>query len=116
MRSYYKKIRETIIPDIQVKMLDLCLSDNTSQMFIPTTPSAQRQISINTDNLYQEIINTRLKNKKLSRACKNKLLYESVTMEIIDLKEPVPLYEILSTKIVPITLRKHLLYGHTGAG
>lgn len=106
--SHDSFIRKSIVPDIQVRLLTICLSDNENGIF-----TTQRGEDILCDNnfVFKEIISNRINSQHIPLTQRKKLLYE------ISKNKKDNFYEALEDyNILPITMRKHMLIKSPRAG
>ena len=87
------KIRTNVIPDIQVKILALCLNENENGI-IPRINNETNLLDYRADQVFQETIKNKIEKQK----------------NIITLELKKSLVNKLSDfEVLPITMRKHLL-------
>lgn len=118
MRSKSAILRKTIIPDIQVKLLDLCLSDNENGILIPITKRESKNIEFRADWALQDVITSRIKQKQecLPLVIRKRQLYEEAIRKNKEEKLKHGLKQLFEFTNVPIIMRKYLLYQQAGAG
>ncbi len=110
------QIRECIIPDISVKILNLCLSDDENGILMPITQRKSKTMDFRADWALQSVIKERIENKTLPLVLRKKQLYEN-RKKLDDLeKKSNGLEDLLQTGCAPFLLRKHLLYQQCRAG
>lgn len=94
------KIRTEVIPDLQVKILALCLSDDENGIN-PRISTDTKLLSYKADEILRETIQNKIKKSK-----------QAIASELnFGLMDKLAQYEVL-----PITMRKHLLYKDCRAG
>ena len=102
------EVRKSIIPDIQTKLLALCLSDDENGVIIPVTQRESRILNYQADYVLKEVIQERIKNNSniLPLALRKKQIYEKSLKEA----QKNSVYKQLEEySVIPISLRKHLL-------
>lgn len=108
-------IRESVIPDIQVKILALCLDDNENGILLSSTQRVSKSMDFRADWALRDIITTKIQNqqKAIPLTLRKKMLYDNTLKETKSLSiiEKLSDYEIL-----PINMRKLLLYKDCRAG
>ena len=62
MLSLENNIRKEIIPDVQTKILELCLSDDENGLFIQSTKRKSQVLEFRADWALKDIISERIKN------------------------------------------------------
>ena len=109
------KIRDAIIPDIQVKLLALCLSDDENGILTSTQRKAN-SLDFQADIALRDLINQRINNnsKALPLVMRKRQLYEKRIKESKEENDIIKRLEDFTT--VPLMLRKHLLYKESRAG
>lgn len=78
-KMYFESnVRKEIIPDVQMKMLELCLSDDENGIFMPSTKRKSQVSDFRADWALKDIISERIKNSQrpLPLALRKKKLYE----------------------------------------
>lgn len=102
----YGHIRKSIIPDIQVKMLELCLSDGENGIMPCCTERIPKGIDYRTDSVLREVILQRIDqhSKLLPLTQRKKELYNIHKKNSVNFLEKLSVYNNL-----PIFMRKHLL-------
>ena len=108
-------IRKSVVPDIQVKILELCLSDEENGLLMPSTKRHSNSIDFRADWALKEIISSKIENQKkgVPLVLRKKQLYD----KSINHNKISDIYDrIYNIRILPITIRKHLLYKDCRAG
>lgn len=111
-------IRDSVIPDLSVKLLNLCLSTNENEILIPQTQRENCDLNFQADITLKEIITQKINNesKGLPLALRKKKLYEKIILESKKEKKENDFEDIFTLEVVPITMRKHLLCRQCRAG
>ena len=118
MQEQSAHIRESVIPDISVKLLNLCLGPDENGVLMPPTHRTARSLEYRADVTLKEMIAQRLCDKKeaLSLAIKKRKIYEITENNPEDLNKSNDFDKLFSLGVVPINLRKHMLYHQCRAG
>ena len=114
MREQKPIIRDMVIPDIQVKILKLCLGEDENGIVTSRAPSKIPIETHRTDIALKEIISRKIREheENISLDLKKKAIYDVSANDIFNDK----LNMLFPSDVVPITMRKHLLYVRTRAG
>ena len=114
------KIRDSVIPDVSVRLLELCLSNDENGIFIPSTQRSSKKLDFRGDWALQEIINERIKKEHTQVAIplvlRKRELYKKINSNTSNEQKSQKIEELLSSGKTPITLRKLLLYKQSRAG
>ncbi len=112
------KIRKSIIPDIHVKLLDLCLSEDENGILMPITKRDSKSMDFRMDWALQDVITSRIKQKTecIPLVIRKRQLYEEAIKKDKEEKLKHNLELLFESKNVPITKRKYLLYQQARAG
>lgn len=118
MRSKNTILRKSVIPDIQVKLLDLCLNDDENGILMPITKRESKNIEFRADWALQDVITSRIKQKYecVPLVIRKRQLYEESVKKDEEEKLKHSLEQLFEFKNVPITKRKYLLYQRARAG
>lgn len=110
-------IRDNVVPDIQVKMLKLCLSDDENGIVIPTS-RLYNNLEYRNDYVFREILADRINAKQtLLPLTIRKIKIYTNTLKELEVANLIEKIENMSTNgQVPITMRKYLLYNQCRAG
>ena len=110
------RIREAIIPDISVKLLNLCLGEDENGILMPITQRKTKDMDFRADWALQNVIKERIEKKALPLVLRKKQLYEnSIICLEIEKKQPSLDY-LFKNGPAPIMMRKHLLNLNSRAG
>lgn len=114
MQVQSQHIRRPIVPDISVKLLDLCLSPDESGILMPPVQRRSKMLEYCADLTLKELISQRLKDKEAAvpLVMRKRNLYEKSKAA----EKEEPLEEVFFSKVAPITMRKHLLHKQCRAG
>ncbi len=117
MPAKEESVRKMIIPDISVKILDLCLSDGENGISAVTTQRESGVSDYRCDSVLQEVISLRITEgyKALPLTLRKRKIYEDTLKEQKELLQNC-IDNMLQNGIAPIILRKHLLCKHSMAG
>ncbi len=117
MHERSRHIRNFIVPDISVKLLDLCLSSDENGILMPPIHRRTKMIDYRADVTLKEMIEQKLKDKELMLplTLRKRKLYEISVCKKKNCSEN-KLEEMFSSGVVPITMRKHLLCKQCRAG
>lgn len=112
------RIRESVIPDLSVKMLNLCLEDEEISVLFPPTSRATRTMEYRADVTLKELISEKIKDSSnaLPLSLRKKKLYQKTTEEIQNQVAASVIENLRSLQVVPIMMRKHTLYEQCRAG
>lgn len=118
MRSRSAILRKSVIPDIQVKILDLFLNDDENGILMPITKRESKNIEFRADWVLRDVITSRIKQKQecLPFVIRKRQLYEEAIKKDNEEKLKHDLARLCEFKNVPITMRKYLLYQQAKAG
>ena len=102
-------IRESVIPDIQVKILKLCLHDNENGVLTPSIDLTTRTPEYRTNLILQEVIKSKIEKQKkaIPITLRKKYLYQN---SLKNHTKNILTEKFSQYQIVPITMRKHILY------
>ena len=108
LRARY--IRSAVIPDMQVRLLNLCLNDDENGMQAYVTYRESTSINWHSDSILQEIISDRISNKAtlLPIAQRKRKIYEDAVKQ--KEQEADNFWKTVNNLgAMPITVRKYLL-------
>lgn len=112
MRFDETAIRKSVIPDIQVKLLKLCLNEDENGIIMPITERDSHNLDFRADCVLQEVIIGKIKQKQenLPLVIRKRRLYEDTLKKEKEERLKQNFEKLLDTKTVPIKMRKYLLY------
>ena len=114
MQKEMMHIRKSIIPDISVKFLDLCLSADENGILMPPLHRESKMMEYRADIALKELISQKLRSRELAipLAMRKRQLY----MNSRNSKSSGDLDDLFVSGTVPIFMRKHLLCRQSRAG
>ena len=111
-------IRKSIIPDSSVKLLELCLSDDANEFWMPTTQRSTKTMEYRSDVTLKELITQKIQsqNQALTSQQRKKVFTKNAIRDALVEKDMISFCKIFPIGLAPITMRKHLLYQQSRAG
>ena len=111
-----KYIRRSVIPDISVKILKLCLDESENDFLFSCTRRPSGNFEYLNDIVLREVITEKICNKRdfVPITLRKKHLYEKIKNEQSCTENK--LVYLNNMTCVPITMRKHILYSQVQAG
>lgn len=112
MHFFKTAIRESVIPDIQVRLLKLCLNEDENGIILPITKRDSHNMVFRADWVLQEVISDKIKQKQenIPLVIRKRRLYEDALKKEKEERLKQNFEKLLGTKTVPIKMRKYLLY------
>lgn len=111
-------IRESVIPDISVKLLDLYLSEDENEFYLPRTQRVKGGLEYGADLVLQTHIKKCIEkdcSQTLPLVLRKKQLLEKISKTKEQPAESKKIEDLFTDKKVPIIMRKYLLYQHSRA-
>ena len=116
--SWESDIRKEVIPNAQIKLLDLCVEQDVDQILMPPTQRKSNTVEFRADWALKDVIKQRIEFNKdvLPLVLRKRKIYEKSLMQFKNKIETSDYSVFAESDFVPITLRKHLLYLKSRAG